>query len=153
MCSIIQWNCLGFRPRYTDIKDLLATSSPVCLCLQKTKLRPTDTIPVRRYSAFRKDHEHNGIACGGVAILTRHDVPASQHPLSSTLQAVAVRVFVNVLITICSIYIPPGEDVSLSDLEALVDELPRPFLLLGDFNAHSPLWGCSTTDVRGRRVD
>ena len=128
MCSIVHWNSLGFRPRFPDIKDLLSTSSPVCLCLQETKLRPTDTITVRRYSAFRRDHEYDGVACGGVAILTRHDVPASHHPLSSSLQAVAVRVFVNVLITICCFYLPPGEDVSLSDLEALVDELPRQVL-------------------------
>jgi len=30
---------------------------------------------------------------------------------------------------------------------------PSPILLLGDFNAHSTLWGCCKTDLRGKMIE
>jgi len=42
---------------------------------------------------------------------------------------------------------------NFTDLENLVAELPPPILLLGDFNAHSTLWGCSKTDLRGKMIE
>ena len=56
----------------------------------------------------------------------------------NTLQAVAARVALSKAVTVCNIYIPPSVDVSLSDLEQLIQQLPAPFVLVGDFNAHSP---------------
>ena len=35
------------------------------------------------------------------------------------------------------VYIPPRFNVALSDLDNLVNQLPAPFLFIGDFNAHS----------------
>ena len=35
----------------------------------------------------------------------------------------------------------------------LMSQLLPPILLLGDFNAHSSLWGCSKTNVRGKLVE
>ncbi|GBN35438.1 hypothetical protein AVEN_38324-1, partial [Araneus ventricosus] len=34
-----------------------------------------------------------------------------------------------------------------------VDELPTPFIILGDFNGHSPLWGSKNTNLRGRQIE
>ena len=60
-------------------------------------------------------------------------------------------------ITLCSIYLsprsppPPHTQYNFSehDLENLINQLPRPFILLGDFNSHSKLWGCSDTNDKG----
>ncbi|MBJ5801028.1 hypothetical protein JGI39_23565, partial [Salmonella enterica subsp. enterica serovar Derby] len=43
-------------------------------------------------------------------------------------------------------------DVSLTALEGLVNQLPSPLLLLGDFNAHHPLWRGGSPDTMGRHV-
>ena len=32
----------------------------------------------------------------------------------------------------------------------LFQQLPRPFIVLGDFNGHNPLWGSGHCDSRGR---
>ena len=45
---------------------------------------------------------------------------------------------------VCNVYLPPSLDVNFSDLEHLIEQLPLAFVLVGDLNAHSPLWG----DVR-----
>ena len=39
------------------------------------------------------------------------------------------------------------------DLENLINQLPRPYLLLGDFNSHSKLWGCLDTNDKGEIIE
>ena len=56
-------------------------------------------------------------------------------------------------VTVCNIYSPPSVDVSLSDLGRLIQQLLAPFILIGDFNAHSPLWGDVRQDSRGQMVE
>ena len=77
----------------------------------------------------------------------------SEVQLNTPLQAMAVRVTLSKAVTVCNIYIPPSVDVSLSDLEELIQQLPAPFVLVGDFNAHSPLWGDVKQDFRGQIVE
>ena len=56
--------------------------------------------------------------------------------------------------TICSIYLPPGVPVKLEQLLNLHSQLPTPFFLLGDFNAHNPLWEKnSNIDIRGKIIE
>ena len=38
-------------------------------------------------------------------------------------------------------------------LKQLIDQLPVPFLLLGDFNAHNPIWGSSKQNDNGKKVE
>ena len=56
-------------------------------------------------------------------------------------------------ITICSIYLPPSDVLSKNSLVNLIDQLPQPFILVGDFNGHSKVWGCSDTNDRGEIIE
>ncbi|GFW23121.1 putative RNA-directed DNA polymerase from transposon X-element [Trichonephila clavipes] len=40
-----------------------------------------------------------------------------------------------------------------TELQELIDQLPSPFILLGDFNAHHLLWGCQDVNSRGKIVE
>ena len=60
-----------------------------------------------------------------------------------------MRVFLTKLFTVCSIYLPPCLSLSRPDLLELIDQLPSPFLLLGDFNARHPYWGDITRNAKG----
>ncbi|GFT31269.1 RNA-directed DNA polymerase from mobile element jockey [Trichonephila clavipes] len=73
--------------------------------------------------------------------------------LHTSLQAVAVRIHVHSLVTVCCVYLPPNDVVPQVDLNHLVSQLPAPFILLGDFNGHSPLWGHDVTNSRGRQIE
>ena len=42
--------------------------------------------------------------------------------------------------TVCSLYLPPGDNISLTDLSDLISELRIPFIIVGDFNAHNSIW-------------
>ena len=55
--------------------------------------------------------------------------------------------------TLCSIYLPPGVRFPRAELGRLVDELPPPIVILGDFNAHHTVWGSEQCCVRGRSLE
>ncbi|GFT90554.1 putative RNA-directed DNA polymerase from transposon BS [Trichonephila clavipes] len=90
---------------------------------------------------------------GGVCIFTSLDVPSSALPLHTSLQAVAVRIHSTSLITVCCLYLPPNTVIHQHDLNNLVDQLPAPFVILGDFNGHSTLRGSAKTNLRGRQIE
>ncbi|GFV06225.1 putative RNA-directed DNA polymerase from transposon X-element [Trichonephila clavipes] len=68
-------------------------------------------------------------------------------------QAVAVRIHSTSLIAVCCLYLPPNTVVHQHDLNNLVDQLPAHFVILGDFNGHSTLWGSAKTNHRGRQIE
>ena len=68
------------------------------------------------------------------------------------MQAVAVRVGVDDRIISIYVYIPGSQALEV-DLMQLINQLPPPMMLLGDFNAHSELWGSGRTETRGRKLE
>ncbi|GFY75605.1 putative tick transposon [Trichonephila inaurata madagascariensis] len=69
------------------------------------------------------------------------------------LQAVAMQVSIFSTVTICTVYLPPNAPLNFRELQELIDQLPSPFILLGDFNAHHLLWGCQDVNSRGKVVE
>ncbi|GBN07208.1 putative RNA-directed DNA polymerase from transposon BS [Araneus ventricosus] len=108
---------------------------------------------IRGYNSARKDIDSGNNISGGVCILTSNLYPSSPLSLHSSLQAVAEQVYTRTLVTVCNIYLPPHAVINQQELNNLVDQLPKPFLLLGDFNGHSTLWGSGSTNSRGRQIE
>ncbi|GFT03535.1 RNA-directed DNA polymerase from mobile element jockey [Trichonephila clavipes] len=135
-----------------DVKDIIRQYHPVCVALQETFLKSCHTTKIRRYGCLRKDTEGPSVS-GGVCIFTSLDVPSSALPLHTSLQAVAVRIHSTSLITVCCLYLPPNTAIHQHDLNNLINQLPTPFVILGDFNGHSTLWGSAKTNPRGRQIE
>ena len=134
--SILQWNCCGFRPNFEEIKNLISNLRPYILALQEIHFKDTDNVNIRGF-------HHSFKTCmsevdGRKRILKKVEVLQ----LDTELQAV-LKVSLHKNITVCNVFIPPHFNVAQSDLDNLVNQLPAPFLFIGDFNAHSDLWGCS----------
>src|SRR2546425_2844469 len=102
----------------------------------KTNQLTLENIP----SLYKNSLKSDGRPGGGVSIFIKRNIPHSQISLNTPLQATAVKVSLHRPITLCSIYLPPSTGIDIADLDAIVSQLPPPILLLGDFNAHSPLW-------------
>ncbi|KAG1653063.1 RNA-directed DNA polymerase from mobile element jockey [Nymphon striatum] len=146
------WNCRGYRSKYDEICRLLNDHNPTAMCLQETRLNDTYNTTIRRYSIYRRDlpSEH---PAGGVCIIVNNQIPHSSVQLNSSLQAIAVRVSMHKVLTICSIYIPPSSPIIAADVEDLLRQLPAPALICGDFNGHNLLWGSRVTNPRGRTIE
>lgn len=152
--QILQWNVRGLLHNLDDIKELLYKFSPRVLCVQETHLNSSHKNFLRHYAIYRKDRDNALTSSGGVAIIVDKRVACRHLQLKTSLEAVAVRaVLFNKLITIASIYIPPNYTLLKTEFESLMCELPEPYMVVGDFNAHNTLWGDSRCDARGRLVE
>lgn len=48
---------------------------------------------------------------------------------------------------------PNQTDFSLPDLENIIRQLPKPFILVGDFKLHDIIWGSNSTNFRGKTIE
>ncbi|GFW99908.1 putative RNA-directed DNA polymerase from transposon X-element [Trichonephila clavipes] len=156
MTSFVSWNCRGLTTRLGYLKSIISTYHPACVALQETFLKSTIAMRVRGYNCVRRDVDGDSSPpppTGGVCLFTYNLYPSKVVTLHTSLQAVAVRIHIHSLVTVCCAYLPPNDLVSQVDLNQLVAQLPAPFILLGDFNGHSPLWGHDDTNSRGRQIE
>ena len=154
LTSILQWNMRGFRANITELQALISSKSPVVAAIQETKLKQEHSCNIHHYKTYRYDAPSVTIAHGGVALLVHYSAPSTPFHLRTNLQAVAATVdFGNLQVTCVSIYLPPDEDFPDNALQELIRQLPRNFVLLGDFNAHSTVWGCTRSNRRGSRLE
>ncbi|GFW07167.1 RNA-directed DNA polymerase from mobile element jockey [Trichonephila clavipes] len=128
-------------------------TKPTCVALQETFMKRTITMRVRGYNWVRRDVDGNASPTGGVCLFTSNLYPSNVVTLHTSLQAVAVRIHIHSLVTVCCIYLPPNDVVPQVDLNQLVSQFPALFILLGDFNGHNPPWGHDDTNSRGRQID
>ncbi len=153
MTKLIQWNCRGLRANFNELLLLMQKENPVAIALQELAIPESYIFQNRHYSLFPSLPPPSSTRShGGAGILIRKNIPHSPLPLNTSLQAVACRISTPQPITVCSIYLPPTSSWTETDLLNLVSQLPPPVLLLGDFNAHNSLWGCSSTDGKGQEI-
>ena len=132
---------------------MICDFNPNILVLQETYFKPQYIVTLMGFDYYFKTNVSDGRAISGRSIFVRQGVPHEPLQLESHLQVVAVKVSLHRTITICCIYIPPHFTVAQKDLDDLVNELPQPFLLLGDFNGHNQLWGDDNCDSLGEKVE
>lgn len=122
--------------------------------MYKRHLNSKHTNFLRQHVVYRKDRDDGDASSGGVAIIVHQSVACKHLELHTPLEAVAVRaVLFNKLVTLCSLYIPPQYHLQKQEFQLLIEQLPEPHLILGDFNAHNGLWGDSRCDARGRLIE
>ncbi|KAI5756508.1 hypothetical protein M8J77_025578 [Diaphorina citri] len=122
---------------------------------KESHLKEEENFILKGFNTVRNDFTGGEEACGGVAILIKSNLYFQDLPIRSHLQVVAAVVHVSPIhpISVCSIYIPPNVSPSKEDLLDIINQLPRPFILCGDFNAHSPLWGSRHYNPRGKALE
>ena len=151
--KIIQWNCRGLKPNYNEILLLLTLMKPSVFCLQETFLKPEDNISFKGYNLYNYVYTDGHKPSGGSSILVHDSCPQREVELKTDLQAVAVSVSLDKEITFCSVYIPPNFSLHSRQLHSLLQQLPSPNILVGDFNGHNILWGCNKTNSRGEIIE
>ena len=150
---IIQWNCRGIKPRYEELLLLLTLLRPSVFCLQETYLKPEDNFTFKSFNTYNHIHSDCLRASGGSSILVNSSLPQREIKLKTDLQAVAVSDTLEKEITLCSVYIPPSFSLRSEHLNSLLQQLPSPYMLLGDFNGHNVLWSSNDNDHRGDLIE
>lgn len=146
MDQVIQWNCRSIISKKSDLIYLLNKYSPFLFAVQETWLKPISIFKINGYHVIREDRPDG---YGGVAFLVKNSIPFSQinlptHDDDYSIVAVSIK-------NICfvSLYIPHPSSSILSEIKKLFSTLPRPFLVLGDFNSQHQSWGSSVSTSLG----
>ena len=147
--SVLQWNCNGLSKKKDEIIHLISQHRPTIVALQETRLRMEASCSISGYNVVRREGHINNNSHGGVAIFIHSQTPFRRISLDTDIQAVAIQTHLHRLITICNVYSSRSHELTLNKLQNLTEQLPTPFIMLGDFNGYHVMWGCSTNDRRG----
>ena len=137
------------------LEILVDDVNPVCIAIQETKFKKEFKFSLRNYQFLHQHLDLNAdeIAHGGVGIFVRNDLIHRQIPTTTKFQTMTIQTRLHRQITICNIYIHPTLQFTRQDLTNLADQLPKPFIITGDFNSHNVLWNDHRTDNRGTEVE
>ena len=146
--KIIQWNCRGIKANRSKLLLLMTQQQAAIVCLQETFLKTSDDNTIKTHQIY------NFISnTGGVSILIRNDIPKSKIHLNTQLQAIASKVTFCRTINIWSIYITPLDAINEREINNILQQLPTPFILLGNFNSYNTMWGCRNTNHKGQTLE
>ncbi|KAG5874739.1 hypothetical protein JTB14_011980 [Gonioctena quinquepunctata] len=135
------------------LQMLVNEEKPSVICLQETNFTEKRRYNMKHYDSVHKTRNNQIRASGGVTIYTKNFLEAKEIPLLTDYEAIAVILSIPQKMCICNIYIPPDAEININDLDNLIRQLPKPCVILGDFNAHNTIWGCSSTNPRGSKLE
>ena len=153
--SVLRWRCRGVEANFNELHVLLQECNIGVLCLREAELSPNSSLYLECCSSCRvcSGSISDGRPSGGVSAFMHSSVPHGVIPLSAALQAQAALLTLDRAIAICSICLPPSIDADFIELDDLVQQLPSPYILLGDLSAHRPMWGCCHQNIEGGLVE
>ena len=145
-------NVRGLRANFEELRLLCNQYNPQVVGVLEYQVRKDKIINLTGFSVITKSSPGDN-ATGGVTLYINKSVLFSEIKLDTDLQVVAVRVSAKKTLTVCNVYLPPSLDLNFSDLEHLIEQLPAPFVLVGDFNAHFPFLGDVRQNSRGQMIE
>ena len=148
--NICHWNAEGVRTKKLELQTFLKTHNIDVCCIQETHLSPNHRFSVRGFETFRRDREHG--PKGGLLILVKNIYPAAEIHRSGDedTEVLGIKLILegNPL-SIYNLYSPPPKALRL---HAIKPEEER-WIIMGDFNSHSPSWGYPDLDAKGDEVE
>ena len=132
MNKILQWNIRSFSKNKPFILKLLSDQKPNIICLQETNIKSSKPLKLPGFYTSSRFDRPDGVKGGGVAILVARDLPMVAFPLSTPLEALATKIFINDSpLVIISLYLPPvinNLDL-LHELKQLTINIDCPFII------------------------
>lgn len=152
--TVLQWNINGLHPQREHLQLWIKELNPAVICLQETNFKSNLFAELPHYDIIFKNRQNPDYASGGVTTYINKNFSWKQVPINTNIEAIAARIILKTgQITICNVYLPNSKPLSLEKLSDLIKQLPKPFIILGDFNSHNPLWGSKKSDNRGKIIE
>ena len=155
--SVVSLNCNSLYSKLAEIKLLLYTTKPSVMCLTETWANDNYLPTFYGYECFWCNRDAHG---GGLCTLVRRNLCCRKIDLRLFRQGVLEVQAVTVLLSsgspfsILNLY-NPNAAVSPQEFLFYVNQLHYPFIVTGDFNAHSPFLSssCMRCDATGRALE
>lgn len=146
---MLQWNCRSINSKKSDLLHLIKKFDPFIISLCETWLRTESCFKIPGYSCLREDRSDGH---GGVAILVKNSFHFTYHPISSHSNDFSIIAAIVNNICVVSVYIPHPTLALLREIRNLLIALPKPYIIVGDFNCHHQSWGCSSSSDLGEEI-
>ena len=116
----------------------------VC-CIQETHLNNTPDSPSgdMKYTELTEQTDPKVVSTS---------IPSTevQRPAKSDMKFITVKLILpDRNLTICNIYCPPNKEINLHILQPNSED----WMIVGDFNSHSPIWHYPSLDAKGEEVE
>ena len=121
--------------------------------LQETMIGNYNPKPTSGYTLFPYSPSGRTVPGDGLAFLIKNSIPYKTCHITSNLQTQTFQVRLNRLYTFCNIYISNHDDITTAQITTIIDQLPEPYILCGDFNAKHPRWGNPISNGRGQTIN
>jgi ribonuclease HI len=141
--KIIELNCKSIMGKVPEIQKLINLERPDILCLSETWLQANDREPhLHGYSAIWKHRQGRG---GGLGIIIESSL--QYEPVNIRLfpngkwEILAIKINLGnskEWICILNVY-NPNQNVTKEEMKYYMDQLGNKFIIMGDFNAHTPV--------------
>jgi uncharacterized protein YaaR (DUF327 family) len=146
----MQWNAEGVRNKKQELQAFLRSNNIDICCIQETHLSENHRFTIRGYETFRQDRANGPKR--GVATLVKNTHAAaevSRSNLDST-ESLGIKVLTEgKTYTVLNQYSPPNKPLQLDNIRPDSDL----WLMVGDFNSHSPSWGYRDLDNKGEELE
>lgn len=150
--SFLQWNARSIIRRLPGLNALLAEYEVDVFCICETWLTEANFLNIPGYHILRKDRSE---PYGGVLIGVRHGIEFHSLPVTTSCPIEVVVCSIKVKDFTCSVlsvYIPPNCSFSAESMRQIINSVPQPCIILGDFNAHGVAWGSLRDDGRSKII-
>lgn len=152
--KIVQWNANGLHNHKLELELYLNTNNIDIMLICETHLTSKHNFKIFGYTCYANNHPEDK-PCGGTAILIKSRISHQPLPNKQTkhLQYTAIRLTEQQQkLTIISVYCPPKYAVKTQHFENFFNTFDSKFLMAGDFNAKSPVWGSRLTSPKGKQL-
>lgn len=149
---LLQWNARSILPRITNFRSLINLNHVQVFALSETWLTEDKDFYVPHFNIIRSDRDR---PYGGVLLGFKHGIEFNRIQIDQSSPIEIVAATANLKphkVTIASIYIPPNVNLRYDDLQNIINLLPPPLMLLGDFNSKGCAWGEPTDDSRAKTL-
>ena len=147
---IVHWNAEGVRQKKLELQQFLKEQKIDICCIQETHLNNTHRFSIRGYEIHRVDRADR--PKGGVLTLVKTTIPSTEAQRSEKADTEYITmqlILPDRNLTICNLYSPPNKAISLHILQPNSED----WMIVGDFNSHSPSWGYPSLDTKGEEVE
>lgn len=146
--TILQWNSRSIINKKSDLIYLANKFKLSILAISEIWLKPNNNFRIPGFASIL-DVRLDGFA--GCALFIKDTLlfTTLSIPPPNDFNIVAARVD---NCTLVSVYISRPSKLVLSQLSSILQTLPTPLLILGDFNCHSRVWGCGKSDSLGNDI-
>lgn len=153
--KIISWNIQGINTSRQDLAILIKEEEPAIICLQETMCKTEEQSKISGYNTIHKKRNYGTRAAGGVIVGINKNLHFQQIDITTSddIEAIAIQVKSPININIINTYIPPDKKIEKAHIQDLLVQVPEPYILMGDFNAHNQIWGSDKTSQRGKIIE